>query len=63
MGYDVLGKLIYENEFEQFWADVGVLEERRWKQLEWESPVDKKTVGSAPTRHRPTSLRSYAAAF
>ena len=41
VGYDVLGKPICENEFEQFRADVGVLEERRWKQLEWESPVDE----------------------
>ena len=41
LGYDVLGKPLCEHEFELFRQDVGVLEERRWKQLEWEEPTDE----------------------
>ena len=41
VGYDVLGKPLCEHEFELFRQDVGVLEERRWKSLEWEPPTDE----------------------
>jgi hypothetical protein len=34
---------VCDTEFEQFRLDVGVLEERRWKQLEWEPPVDENS--------------------
>ena len=40
-GYDPLGKPVCDKEFEFFRQDVGVLEERRWSQLEWEPPVDE----------------------
>ena len=40
-GYDPLGKPVCDKEFEFFRQDVGVLEERRWAQLEFESPVDE----------------------
>ena len=40
-GYDPLGKPVCDKEFELFRQDVGVLEERRWLQLEFESPADE----------------------
>ena len=40
-GYDPLGKPVCDKEFEFFRQDVGVLEERRWTTLEFESPVDE----------------------
>ena len=41
VGYNVLGKPVCDTEFEQFRQDVGVVEQRRWEQLEFDSPVDE----------------------
>ena len=61
VGYDILGKPVCDKEFELFRQDVGVLEERRWAQLEWDSPVDEGLTPTIATPraylHKATSAR------
>ena len=40
-GYDCCGVAVSEEDLAALRADMGILSERRWQELEWEMPADE----------------------